>query len=226
MIKKYIFIENLDFTLALSTTDPQQILEAVRKDSTSGVYFLDIDLGTELNGLQLAQKIRNYDNKGYIIFVTTHDELAFETFKYQVAALDFILKDQVNLRSSIIRVFEKIEQQLTINNSDSDLLAVKLSDQVIYLDLKLLEYVETLGDHKLLLHSLDSESLITGDLKKLVQRLPQNFFRAHKSFLVNLDYVKAIDKKKGIITFKNKDQCLISRRKIKELDNYQQTRIS
>ena len=71
-----------------------------------------------------------------------------------------------------------------------------------------------------MLHAQNKESLITGDLKALEQRLPNNFFRAHKSFLVNLDYVDHVDKKQNLIFFRNGASCLVSRRKIKLLTEH------
>lgn len=218
IINNYILIENLDMKIQLSTSDPLQILQAI--DQEQSVYFLDIGLHSELNGLELASAIRKADTHGYIIFITTHDEMAFETFKYQVAALDFILKDQGNLKDNIVRVFQTIQQQLMIDADDNDTIAIKLNDRILYINLKTLIYIETLSNHKLVLHAQNKESLITGDLKAIEQRLPNNFFRAHKSFLVNLDYVDHVDKKQNLIFFRNGASCLVSRRKIKLLTEH------
>lgn len=218
IINNYILIENLDMKIKLSTSDPSQILQEI--DQEQSVYFLDIDLHSELNGLELASAIRNTDTHGYIIFITTHDEMAFETFKYQVAALDFILKDQGNLKDNIVRVFQTIQQQLMIDADDNDTIAIKLNDRILYINLKALIYIETLSNHKLVLHAQNKKSLITGNLKALEQRLPNNFFRAHKSFLVNLDYVDHVDKKQNLIFFQNGASCLVSRRKIKLLTEH------
>lgn len=218
IINNYILIENLDMKIKLSTSDPSQILQEI--DQEQSVYFLDIDLHSDLNGLELASAIRNTDTHGYIIFITTHDEMAFETFKYQVAALDFILKDQGNLKENIVRVFQTIRQQLMIDADDNDTIAIKLNDRILYINLKTLVYIETLSNHKLVLHAQNKESVITGDLKALERRLPNNFFRAHKSFLVNLDYIDYVDKNQNLIFFQNGASCLVSRRKIKLLTEH------
>ena len=47
-----------------------------------------------MTGLTLAQEIRKYDPRGFIIFVTTHSEMSYMTFIYKLEALDFILKDE------------------------------------------------------------------------------------------------------------------------------------
>ncbi|RHW48558.1 DNA-binding response regulator [Bombilactobacillus bombi] len=216
IIKNYIFIENLDMQVVLSTANPHQVLQCL--DNQQGICFLDIDFHSDLNGIELVSQIRAKDSHGYIIFITTHDEMAFETFKYQVAALDFILKDQGDLQSNVRKVFQTIKQQLAIDAVDNKVIAINLNDRVLYLNLNSLTYVETASNHKLLLHSTDKESLVTGDLKELEERLPDNFFRCHKSFLVNLDYLDYIDKKQNLLRLKTGASCLIARRKIKLLE--------
>lgn len=46
-----------------------------------GTYYLDIDLGQEMNGIDLADKIRTIDVTGKFTFITTHEEMAPLTLK-------------------------------------------------------------------------------------------------------------------------------------------------
>lgn len=50
-----------------------------------------------MNGFELAQEIRKFDPRGFIIFITTHAELSYMTFTYKVEALDYIIKDDIDL---------------------------------------------------------------------------------------------------------------------------------
>ena len=93
-IQKAILIQEYDMNMKISTWNPEEIIREVEKSENTGLYFLDIDLGTEKNGLHLAQEIREYDPRGFIVFVTSHSEMSFLTFQYKVEALDFILKDE------------------------------------------------------------------------------------------------------------------------------------
>ena len=57
------------------------------------LFFLDIEIkGEEKKGLDIAKEIRKKDPNATIVFVTTHSEFMPVTFKYRVAALDFIDK--------------------------------------------------------------------------------------------------------------------------------------
>ena len=96
IIQDIIAIENLDFKVEMISEDPRKVLEHVKnvKGQGSGIYFLDIELKVDdLNGIILAQEIRKYDPRGFVVFVTTHSEMTLLTFKYNVEAMDYIIKD-------------------------------------------------------------------------------------------------------------------------------------
>lgn len=73
IVSSTIMIEEYDMTLELSTVDPYELLNEIQdKKNFIGVYILDVDLNTDIDGIELAAKIRQYDVSGTIIFVTTH----------------------------------------------------------------------------------------------------------------------------------------------------------
>ena len=92
-IQNAVLIEELDMQLVLDTGDPYTLLEKLKTSQNTGIYFLDIDLGSNINGMKLAQKIRLFDPRGFIIFISAHSELSYMTFQYRVEAMDFVLKD-------------------------------------------------------------------------------------------------------------------------------------
>lgn len=64
IIQNTVLIEELDMQLVLDAGDPYILLERVKTSQNTGIYFLDIDLGSNMNGLKLAQQIRLYDPGG------------------------------------------------------------------------------------------------------------------------------------------------------------------
>ena len=90
IIKNTVLIEELDMQLILDTPNPYELLETVKTSQNTGIYFLDIDLKCDMNGMKLAQQIRLYDPRCFIIFVTSHSELSYMTFQYRVEAMDFV----------------------------------------------------------------------------------------------------------------------------------------
>lgn len=92
-IEDYIMVEHFDMKLELSTGDPFELVSRMPTHQGMGLYFLDIDLGQpDMNGFELAQEIRKFDPRGFIIFITTHAELSYMTFTYKVEALITLLK--------------------------------------------------------------------------------------------------------------------------------------
>lgn len=70
-----------------------QLIDAATERGYHQVFFLDIEIkGEEKKGLEVAQAIRKKDPNASIIFVSTHSEFLPVTFRYKVAALDFIDK--------------------------------------------------------------------------------------------------------------------------------------
>nr|WP_301271040.1 response regulator [Enterococcus cecorum] len=77
----------------LDTAKVSELIQNIESESFDQLYFLDIDIKNESKkGLEIAQEIRKLDNRGTIVFVTTHSEFAPITYKYKVSALDFIDK--------------------------------------------------------------------------------------------------------------------------------------
>ncbi|EGD27158.1 response regulator [Lactobacillus delbrueckii] len=61
---------------------PQEALAYVAdRQVQRGIYFLDIEFAkSEMDGLDLAEELLRLDPQGQIVFVTTHSELALQTF--------------------------------------------------------------------------------------------------------------------------------------------------
>ena len=115
-IENTVLIEELDMQLVLDAGDPFVLLEKVKTSQNTGIYFLDIDLNSNMNGMKLAQQIRLSDPRGFIIFITAHSELSYMTFQYRVEAMDFILKDnpaeaKVKIRECLLKAMERYTLQ-------------------------------------------------------------------------------------------------------------------
>ena len=93
-LEKQIMIEAYDMEIALCSGSPWEILEAVKKAPGRGIYFLDVELkGEDMDGFALGREIRKLDPRGFLVYVTAYGNLAFETFRYHLEALDYIVKE-------------------------------------------------------------------------------------------------------------------------------------
>ena len=89
-LEKQILIEGLDMEIALCTGSPEELLHHLSEEPRQGIYFLDVDLkGSFMDGFRLGQEIRKKDARGFLIYVTAFQDLAFETFRYHLEALDY-----------------------------------------------------------------------------------------------------------------------------------------
>lgn len=59
-LENYILMENLDFKIVCAALSPQALLDALPAKGQSAVFFLDVDLKADMNGIQLAVHIRRY----------------------------------------------------------------------------------------------------------------------------------------------------------------------
>ena len=120
-----LVLENndLDGNISLATTNVNEVLDHV-KNNIVDVVILDIDLNTNISGLELAQKIRKINKKVYIIFETAH--LEYLLLAYKCKTFDYLPKpiSLNNLESTISRLFNDIRQ-------DADITFIELTNGII-----------------------------------------------------------------------------------------------
>ena len=196
-IQNIILMEELDMQLILDTEDPYVLLEKVKASQGTGIYFLDIDLNSDMNGMKLAQQIRLFDPRGFIIFITAHSELSYMTFQYRVEAMD-----RYTLQT----------------NKTHKVYTIETGGRKISVDYNDIFFFETSGNiHKVILHAKNRQIEFSGTIKELAATLGDGFVRCHRSFLVNKRNIKEIDAKNRIIYFINGESCLMSTRMMKGL---------
>ena len=219
IIQDIVLIEELDMQLALDAGDPYVLLDKVRANRNTGIYFLDIDLNSDMNGMKLAQQIRLFDPRGFIIFITAHSELSYMTFQYRVEAMDFVLKDnpaeaKVKIRECLLNAMERYTLQ---TNKIHKVYTMELGGRKVSVDYDEIFFFETSRNiHKVILHAKDRQIEFYGAIKELTSILDDNFVRCHRSFLVNKNNIKEVDAKNRIIYFNNGETCLMSTRMMKE----------
>lgn len=220
IIKTYIMIEDYDMTIEISTTNPYDLLNYMEtNEDIRGVYFLDIDFETDIDGIELAAIIRKKDIDAKIIFITTHSEMLSLTFTYKIEAMDYIIKDNPKM------IRERIHECLELSHNyylspkrvEENRLKFKVNNQVRYFDLEDIMFFETTDTpHKIRLHLTNSTIELYESLTD-IENMSENLVRIHKSFLVNKENVSSLDTKERVVTMSNGEVCLISVRKIKLL---------
>lgn len=212
IIESYYTSNYLDATLKLSTDSPYELIKNIDTENP-GLYFLDIDLKTDINGLQLAKEIKNAENRSVIVFLTAHSEMMLLTFQYKVEALDFIVKDNYkNIGERIGDCISVAYKRHLEQKPDTRVFRIAMKDTVKILEFNDIIYFETTSlKHKLRVHTDTRMLEFYSELKKVENDLDSRFMRCHKSYIINQHKIKEIDKKNSLIIMVNGDCCPCSR---------------
>lgn len=153
------------------------------------VVFLDVEM-PKLGGMSAAKAFRELKKSPLVVFATAYPQFAAEAFRYD--AVDYLLKpyDPDQLHETVKRIVKQIN---TAKDSDpgkqTGKLAVEADGEIFYIEPKEILYIFR-DDKWTRLIAKNSEFEIKTPLKDLENRLLSfGFFRIHKSFLVNLEYV-------------------------------------
>ena len=220
IVRNYIMIEDFDMELVLSTGNPEEVLIYVKTHpKIVGLYFFDIDLQHEMNGLTLAAEVRKIDDMGKIIFVTTHGEMSYLTFTYKIEAMDYIIKNQPEELQTRVQSCMKVAYDRYQNDrtGKKKLFSVKLGDSVRSVDLADIIFFEAApSPHRVIMH-LDNGELEFYESLKNLESISEDFYRCHKSFLVNKNHIVKVDKTNRTVEMSNEETCLVSVRAISKL---------
>lgn len=197
LIENYILFHSNLFKVALKASKPQVVIDYLNQvKPENGIYFLDIDLQAEINGIQLAEIIRELDVQAEIIFVTTHDEMAPLTLKRKVAALDFIEKDQPlddyrqELYDTLSYAKEIIDKTHSVQKKS---FSFEVGTQIYNLDKSEVIFVEASDiPHRLNLSSTNGQFEFYGKLTELEKKYPF-LFRISRSCLINPESIHQVD---------------------------------
>lgn len=184
----------------------EMFLFAWEEDKAYDLLILDIEMG-EMNGLELAKKVRLEDRNIPIMFVTGYDE--YMQYGYDVSALHYLLKP-VNKE----RLFQALDRRSTLVQKETGSLILSGTDEIKRVQINELIYVEAAG-HGSVLHTKDEtvpikESL--GTIEKLVKDTTE-IVKCHRGYIVNLRYISAIQNSDIILD--NGERLPISRNQMK-----------
>lgn len=220
-INNFIMIEELDMKIEISTDNPHRIIDYLKMNANiNGIYFLDVNLKSDINGIQLGGEIRNMDIGGKIIFITTHSEMMFLTFKYKVEAMDYIIKNEKeNLQQRIIEALNQAKKHYQIDtNHQEERIKIKIGSKIRVFPLQEVIFFETSQvPHKLVLHLSQGSVDFYGKIAEM-ETMSDSLIRVHKSFVINLENVTALNQKKFEVTMINGETCPIAIRKIPMLN--------
>lgn len=215
-VSDFIVSSDWELKVVCRTTLPHELLDCLsRNDTLGGIYFLDIDLKSEINGLELGARIRESDPEAVLIFVTTHDELVMDTFRLKLQAMDYIIKDSDNLRSQIAETLRTVESRY--HHSAGRLISPRIRLDtgsscrfVIKDDIYFVESKKNM--HKLFVHLRSEVFTISMSLKDIAEQLGDGFILCRRGCLVNPLHVDRMNRNTREIVLDNEKRCRCSYR--------------
>jgi two-component system LytT family response regulator len=230
LIQEYIF-NNTKIEVIAECCDAHEAYDAITKYKPD-LVFLDIQM-PEINGFELLDML---DDIPQIIFSTAYDQYAIKAF--EVNAIDYLLKPydeerfQVALERAIKNIrdshrsqtqIEELLQSIHTPASYLDRILIKQSGKIVILSCNEIKWIEAMDDY-VQLHTKTESYLVQQSMNTLEARLnPNQFIRAHRSYIVNIDAIQEIvsySQGRYMLILKNKKEISLSRTGAKKLKRF------
>jgi len=175
--------------------------EAIQKieELKPDVVFMDIQM-PDLTGFEVIEKLSRQPN---IIFTTAYEQYAIKAF--ETFSIDYLLKPikEERLSQSIekLKLFGKINQVVDLSGlhelirqlqepKKATALSVKTGDRITLLRFENISYLQA-EDKYVYIYTLDGQKFLTDQtLTSLEEKLPSQFFRIQKSYIINKERIK------------------------------------
>ena len=180
----------------------------LESDCNFDIVFLDIQMDN-LDGIETAKILRQRKNHSLLIFVTVLKEYVFNAF--EVEAYDYLLKplDSDHFERTMDRAVSTLAQR-----TDKSIV-IQRGSSCDVVPLAQIMYCEVQG-RKVYVHQSDGKIIDYYDnLENFERQMDSRFFRCHRSYLVNLDYVRGCDT--GLVTLSLGAQIPVSRLRERDL---------
>lgn len=186
-------------------TDGSSLL---RNSCDFDLIFLDIQM-EQPDGMETARLLRQREEQCLLVFVTVLKECVFEAFEVQ--AYDYLVKpiDRCHFKRMMDRAAAFLRRKAT----ESLMIQKGASCEVIMLSQ--IVYCEVIG-RKIYIHLAEGKTVSYYErMESIERRLNGRFFRCHRSYLVNLDYVCGC--KGGRVRLPQGEEIPVSRLREREL---------
>lgn len=179
--------------------------EAIQKieELKPDIVFLDIQM-PDLTGFEVIEKLERKPN---IIFTTAYEQYAIKAF--ETFSIDYLLKPikEERLSQSIekLKQFGKMNSTMDLGGlrelirqlqmpQKATALPIKTGDRITLLRYENISYLQA-EDKYVYIYTLDGQKYLTDQtLTVLEEKLPSQFFRIQKSYIINKDRIKEMHK--------------------------------
>ena len=182
--------------------------EILTDDNFPDILLLDIKM-PGMDGMDAAKALREKGWKKILIFVTGEEGQVFNSF--DVHAFHFLLKpvSEEKLKEVLRSAESELEHIKKLSADNDRYVDIRSGTSHIRLNLSKLLYAEVFN-RKTILHTKEGSIEYYGQLSALEKLVGSDFYRIHRSYLVNMKYIERYDK--TFVTISDGDSIPIARR--------------
>lgn len=181
---------------------------AIIKEQNPDIVFLDIEMPNH-SGLQILEFFEASEVNFQIIFITAYNEYAVQAFK--LSAVDYLLKpiDIEEFKNAVDKAvssiknksidtklndLKKVFQQISLNK-----MVLEIPKGILFVSHDDILFFEADGMYTKVYMKNNETQLICKPLKHFAEQLSEKpiFYKPHRSYLINLRYIKELAKKDG-----------------------------
>ena len=212
----------MEVEIACLASSIREVLVYVNSNPDTYLFFLDLDMGNgQLNGIDLAQQLREKAIPAKIVFVTSHIEKCMAILKSGVEPFDFIEKkfNAAMMTAEFKRCLIKC-MNLEIGSVEVASNTVELQvgiEEYVSIPIERIAYVETLKGqaHNICYHTVvGSQITVRDSLSHALELLGDDFALSHRSVAVNRRCVVGMSDGQLKLSNGERVSCAISRKNI------------
>ena len=192
ILNKYGMTASMEMNIE-TYTDGYEVVKRVNDDVKYNIIFLDIEMNN-INGIELAEKIRDKDMHVPIVYVTSHQDYWKQAYK--VHAFQFVVKpiteDEIfSVIDDLMSIYESDNENKVILKCEEETIYAKQSD-ILYFYIEKKKTVHT--------KICDKKYIVKENLRDIYEKLnKEDFYPSHKSCLVNFNHIKKLENGYDII---------------------------
>lgn len=174
--------------LAGCCDSPFEAMQRMSEEPADAV-FIDINM-PDLNGLEF---IASLSRPPMTVFTTAYAEYAVES--YRLSAVDYLLKpfDFADFQRAADKLLQRFKSSQP-SAQDADCLLVK--DGYKYVNIRIADilYAGAMGDYVRIYLAEGKPVTASISLRQLKERLPEHFFQIHRSYIVNMNLIREVER--------------------------------
>lgn len=187
------YIQRVPFLeLVGSCNDTTEALKVLSENKID-VIFTDINM-PDMNGMEFVSSLSNCP---LVVFTTAYSEYAVDSYKMD--AVEYLLKpygfyDFQRVADKVRTRYELLEQQKS-NIGDGNSLFIKEGYKWVRISIDKITHIQGYSDYlKIFLCDSNKPLLTHSTFGQIMNNLPKSFLQVHRSYIVNMDMVKEIER--------------------------------